>query len=49
MGYFTFSIKAVHQRLHNVQFVFHREIDKVCVKQNVIGRTKLCVVLKKQR
>lgn len=44
----TFRIQAVHHGLYNIQFILYGEVDKIGVNQNIIWRSKLSVVLKKQ-
>ena len=46
---YAFGIQAVHHRLNNVQLVLYREVDEVCVHKDVVGWTKLSVVLEEQR
>lgn len=44
----AFGVQTVHHRLHDVEFVFDREVDEVRVDDDVVGRTQLRVVVEEQ-
>ena len=44
----TLCIQTVHHPLKYVQLVLYGEVDKICVDQDVVWRTQLCVVLEEE-
>ena len=44
----TLGVEAAHHALKDVEFVLNSKIDEVGVDENVVGRTELRVVAKKQ-
>lgn len=44
----AFGQKTVHHGSDDIHFISNRKIDKVCIHQYMIRRSKLCVVLKEE-
>lgn len=45
----AFCVQTVHHWLYDVEFVFDREVDEVCVDDDVKGRAELGVVAEEER
>jgi hypothetical protein len=44
----TFSIEAVHHVLYDIQFILYRKVDKICINEDVVWWSQLCIVLKEE-
>ena len=42
------GVQAVHHALDEIDFVPDGEVDKVCIDEDAIGWSELCVVLEEQ-